>query len=499
MRILPFKSYYNSRIISFIVFSFISILIFYMSLNAHFYGSDVGRIWQTSKMLIEEGYNYPVNTLMPLLSTTVYSIFFVFFGYDFPLPVISGLFTILALMLIWRFVYEETDLNIATISLLFILLATPIFAQSYDARPYAMAIFLIMLSIYMLNKYIYVHSKSKYLIFSAIFLTMAVYTQNLFLMGIGIPLLFFILSSFSSNKIFKKTIVQYYIVVLLLLIPWVIYRFNIAGFDLYKAPYTWMYSEGLWSKINIYLYNRPVPGSEKYYTFFINNLYDTINYSVMLFFLIVGLFKVKNRIYIAWIVMFLVPIILGKVPTQSRYLYPVIFPMILLVSVGISNIIKILNAKSKIILIFTLIILLSPMPFIIIENFEDFNQENRINKNELSQFGYYINPGGAIYFRSHIIAPIFPDNRVYSVTDLEYYDAIELITWQSDYLVTTTLDKYNIKWIILYQDRTHWEQSFHSWTRIAVGRPPTHYIKIDKSSDITKIAETNHYILYKYK
>lgn len=487
----------NNRIISIMIFCFIILLVSYLSLNANIYGSDAGRIWQTSKLLIEDGADYPINTLMPLLSTTLYSIFLAIFGYNFQLLIVSGIFTILTLLLLWRFILEITDIRAATISLIIVLLFQQIFIQSYNLRPYAMANFTILLSLYLFNKYSMSGGDKKYLIFSAIFITLAIYMQNLFLICIAIPFIYFILSKFYNNKMDNKQIFNYYLVVFMLLLPWLVYRFFIAEFDFYRAPYTWMYSENLWQTLNRELFNRPLPRSNEYYSFFLNKLYIMLKYPIIIFFTILGLLRVKNPLFLAWIISSMVPIAIGKIPTEPRYLFPFMCPLIILISIGMANCINICSNKCKTIIIVIIIILITSTIPSLLNDFNDDYYESQRLINEFNEFNNYIKPGENIYFRSHIPVPLFINNRVYPVTDLDLDDAIYLITWQSDDEVIYVMDKYNIKWVILYNS-LFWESRFHEWTIIATGQPPLHYIEIKNSSSFIKIDDTNNFILYEY-
>jgi len=425
------------------------------------------------------------------------------FGFGFKITFINLIFAALSILLLFSIIKKlDISKKIPIFSLVFLLSSTLFFYELVDPRPYLMANFFILMSINLFLNYLKNPGK-RYLFLSALFLALSVYTQNLFIIGLLIPGFYFLISRLGSNKMKFLDIIYYYSFILLILSPWLIYRFIIAGFDFYRAPLTWMYQENYWSKLNIDLYSRPIPRSWEYYKYFINN----IKFIFPLSFLLISLFsffKKLDKYYLfilSWAAIFTLPIILGKIPAEERYLFPLLFPFLILIALGMHVIYKKyiikLNKLTKItILIFVLILVMSNF-IIISENIQTKMDKKEKDLLDLREFKEEIVPNKNIYFRSHLIAPIFPNNKVYSITDLELKDAIDLIGWESEKEVNMVMIKYNLKYLILYKSE-YWEKDFHVWITMANGRTPKHYIKIENSNCFSKINESKDYKLYKF-
>jgi hypothetical protein len=103
--------------------------------------------------------------------------------------------------------------------------------------------------------------------------------------------------------------------------------------------------------------------------------------------------------------------------------------------------------------------------------------------------------GGAVYFRSHLVAPHFKDHKVYAVTDLDIDDARNIIAWTSEPDVISSFAKYNITYVVLQRPLAS-ERDFHSWLLLDSGLPPMHYINIVSSDCFNELGRTRGFFLY---
>ena len=196
---------------------------------------------------------------------------------------------------------------------------------------------------------------------------------------------------------------------------------------------------------------------------------------------------------------FVLPMLLGKIPAAARYMFPLIFPVLILLGEGVQQLLyRGRNYNKYLRLIITVLVFI-----IIFLNFSKTtndiiskNEKKLDSINDLSSFQKYVNCEN-IYFRSHLVAPFFQNNRVYSITDLELEDAIILIGWESDQKINEVMDKYQIRYLLLYKSE-YWERDFHSWITIANGGVPRHYIEIENSTYFTKIHQSKNFKLYEF-
>ncbi len=386
---------------------------------------------------------------------------------------------------------------------LIFLITSPLFlSRLVDVRPYFLASLFILASIFLFLKYLN-NSQLIYLFMSAFFLSFAPFAQNLFLVGIIIPAIYFFISRFTKQKMPFLHIFYYYLFFLLVFAPWFIHRFYIAQFDFYRSPITWMYSEGFWSKLNIDLWHRATPRTLEYYSYFISKSKLFFNSWLIFVFVLPSLFKkiTKEKILLfSWIVAFTLPIIFGKVPTETRYLFPLIFPISILLGEGLTVVFSYISKNASklfsvfLVLIFVIFIMFGFYQSVLI--LEQKYNSNTESIKDLETLKPSISKGN-IYFRSHLIAPIFPENHVYSITDLDLEDAKEFIAWGNENNIYFIVNKYEIRYIILYKAE-FWEKDFHSWLTISDGREPLHYINIEKSECFKQINESRNYKLFEF-
>lgn len=493
----------NRFILRVLIFGLLFVCIGFIIFGSVSHGSDEGRIWHTSKVSITSGPEYALNSLMPLLTTYYYSIFLSFFGYEFNLNFLNFPIAIISILLIYLIMIKiGITKKISLLSIFFLLSSFLFFQGIIDVRPYLLANFFVLMSINFFLNYLK-NGDKKHFILSAIFLSFTVFIQNMFIVALIFPGIFYILSSILSKSIKFKNIFYYYLIILIIISPWLIYRFSLAGFDFYKAPLTWIHSEGYWAQFNLEFYSRPQPLSFDYYLYFFKNFYNAlpIIFIFSLPFTFIGKIEKYKILILSWLLAFVFPFMLGKVPAESRYLYPLLISSVVFSSIGLFNLYEKINKKTPknfVILIFVLVILFSLLSFsTIINKLSEDNKRKTESINDIIIFKDNIEKNTSIYSRSHLITPYIPNNHVYSITDLKLEDAISLISWVSEEDVEKVFKKYEITYVILYKS-LYWERDFHAWLTLATNKEPMHYIKIDGSKCFVKLQESNRYKLYKF-
>ena len=77
-------------------------------------------------------------------------------------------------------------------------------------------------------------------------------------------------------------------------------------------------------------------------------------------------------------------------------------------------------------------------------------------------------------------------------------EALKLISWSSNRDVKEIFKKYNIGWVMLYNNEKRWEHDYYVWVNILYGREPIHYKKIKESNLFKKVYQGKIYSLYKF-
>lgn len=470
-------------------------LIVHIAYNSQIYGSDPGKIFNRAKVFLDYGYQESFKMLLPPSTIILYSVFLGIFDYSYPLLLIQGISWILLALLIYRFVnYHMHNQLVAIISIILLLYSETLISMVYWLPAYTTSLFLTTLGISLFLKYTN-EKRKKSLYLSSIFMVSAAYFHNLFLIAGLIPLIYYILheNKMLLNIRHLNPLTEYYIIYGILYLPWFLYGFSIAGFDFYKAPYTWMQIK-YWPEFNLELFNRPAIHSIDYFQYFIDNSDELIPFYLILPFILIGFLKSDRKyIYISWILVSISPVLLGIISTNMRYLILSVPAIILLACEGLVYTYKTFSRKSFT-LIFSIFIIFGASA--IDMHLGLYHQRQSINYNQIIQFENfkdYINDGENIYFRSHIIQPFFPKNRVYETAELDEEDAINFLVWSSNETSRDIMMKYNIKWVLLYNPKE--EKRLHSWLNL-INQEPKHYLMIENSPYLTKRQQTKNYILY---
>jgi hypothetical protein len=489
----------KKRIIYYIASGLVGSYVIYLSSIAIPIGSDPGRVWHFSNIFFKDGFSAAFTSLEPSLPVGLNASLMSLLGADFRLTMIQGLSTALIFALISNYVFKRYGLLESIIVLCIFLGSFAALERTSTLTPYPLYLLFLTLSLLLYLEYLD-QRKDLLLYFSVIFIAASVYTFNLSITAIPIVFIHCVYSAFRSRrwKINLTILAKFYLPLILIVSPWFLWRFSSAGTNFYKNPIHWL-GEKYWSKFNVILWKRPLPRSKEYFNFYYETgVSSTIMSPIMIVLGAIGALKVKHSsVFIIWILATVVPILLGKLPTEIRYLYAILPPLALLCGVSIGYILRSLKGGMRKTIGFSMAIILA---ISIVHNVQFVKAEQAYLKgvtNEVNSLKTTINPGEKIYFRSFQYSAILTQNEFIAPQYMEETDAIKLISWESEEAVDQILKNYEIKWMLLYKNGNE-EERFNGWIKIANSNlTPKHFSAAKKSSLLSESQTTENFILYK--
>lgn len=414
---------HREQVLALLIFILIAYICFYFSSQAVILDTDSGRIWHFSKLFLESGPSAAFRTLEVPLPVVLYATFMGMFGYNFPLAIIQGIFSVLIILTVYKFV-QRSNYQIAALPLLLFLFSSEFFVRSASIKPYPLFVFGITLSLYFFHETTKSADKKK-LIFSALFMALALYSFNFTLIAFPIPLMFVVLNKLKGEGGNLKNILIFYFFLLLFSAPWFAWRIPIAGKYFYQSPYTW-----IWAKyrriISREFFRRPYPRSLAYYSKFIRHFDKIIFFSFAAAFGLLGFFKLDRRaknLVSSWILLLLSPIILGILPPETRYFYPLLPVVMVLVTFGILATLELLYRPQKILLLSFIVVLTLAIVPLHINNFVSVQSKLAISLNDYQRFKQFIKPNENIFSRSYSTQVQFPHNNILTKSDFSEKEA----------------------------------------------------------------------------
>jgi hypothetical protein len=493
----------NLKLYIFVILSIVvSFLFLAISLISIPVGSDPGRVWYFSKAFLDGNTFEAFRTLEPFLSVSVNALFLGTFGLDFPLISIQGVASTLTVLLLTNFLYKNYGLKTAAVSLILFISSYTFLDRSTDLVPYPLFSFLVTLGVLLFVKYVETQ-EDKYIYLSSVFISSSIFIFNLPITMISIVFFYYVLDSIIHWANLKRnffSVLKYYSLSAIFLLPWFYWRFSSAGLDFYKNPIHWL-GQKYWSKFNVQLWNRPKPLSLEYFDYFlttgVKNLMGPV---VFLSFSWLGLFRVRrNIIFVIWALTPLIPIFLGKLPTEARYLYSSLPPLVILASIGVSETIRVIDPWAKRIAVFLLVLV---GIFTSIDNLQAYTDTHRSNltiTEEIYSLKKVVLPGDTIFFRSLQFQAILPENKMIAPQYMQEEDAVNIIAWKNREEVSRIVGEYGIDWFLLYKENKL-EEEFNGWIRFVDPElTPRHYIEIRKSDTFILRKESKNFLLYEVR
>jgi hypothetical protein len=498
------KNYLNQKNIFFysaaVIISFVYITLSYVSIPI---GSDPGRLWRLSKIFLSGDIQNAFMSLEPFLPVSLYASLLGIGGLQFPLTLVQGIASALIVLLVFNYLFKNYGKVVSTFSLVLFLASFTFIDRSINLIPYPL--FLLFITLGVLNFINYrEQGRGLYLYLSSAFFVFSVFTFNLALTSFTIVLFYCVLkmifTKFKNWKYESLTVAKFYAFSALLLLPWFIWRFGAAGMDFYQNPVTWLMDK-YWSEFNIILWHRPKPLSSEYFDFFLNiatrNLFGPL---VIVPIFILGLFRSKySLVFLLWILSPVYPLLVGKLPTEERYIYAMMPALVILTSIGTHNILQNLIPKFKVLFTAAFLALLT---FYIVNNiswYQNRNLENIEAVKEIEAIQKHLKKDEIIYTRSYYYQPLLFDNLLISASYMAEEDAVNLISWKNENEIEKIMKKYNITWVMLYNSGPL-ESRFNSWVSLVdESLIPKHFVEINSSNLFLEKERTSNFVLYKFK
>lgn len=477
-------------------FVLLAVIIGFFSLSTSPLGSDDGNVYFEVQYLDVAGFERIIETLGTIPPVALYSAMEAFDLHLLLLPYISTLLLIISLVLLTRELFKD----ILPIYLVF--LFPILFERAWHLSPYSLFLFLFTFSLLLFIKGMRTQN-SKYLILSPFFSALAIYTFTLsFILSI-IPFLYLIaIERDIREKI--RTFLVFYFFELLFLAPWIFWHFSIAGpKHFYYSPFNWYILTALpIVNQNFWNYGKlPIPDLIQLY---FSEIISHVILVPILILLLIGFSSYsKNRQIIKfcclWIIIYPLPFLWGGVSAFSRYFFPLIVPIFLISAVGLEQVIKMSRKGAYILLV---IIVILGLVSVNITYFSDFSRENPFNPSssylDFHTFNEFIDDDKNVFCRHHAYQYMFSNNYFITQSDMEEKDAIVFLTWSSDQDVATVLSKYDIGWVILYNEKEKWEKDYYCWIPALYGANPSHHIYIRNSDKFALVKKGEIYSLYQY-
>lgn len=511
MQKIQFKNNsYNNRLYL-IFFLVLSIFIIFYSLITIPIHPDDGNILKESKYFERNGFDRGYKTLTPIIPVVLY---YMLELYEIPvmiLPAMSTIFFIVSIFLLIKLFFNYR------FPIVLIFLFPIIFERSLALPPYPEFMFLFTLSLYLFIKATQIKNKqnisttlskeqsvsffiSKLYILSALLLSLAIYTFTLALILCVVPFFYLIFTKLDRNSKFR-IFIKYYFCLFLFLFPWLYWHFKIGGLKyFYYSPLNWYIVKAL-PIVNKYFWGYgSIPFLDLLRLYF-QLLVPNILLIPCLFFVIIGLlnyskFKTPIKFSILWLIFYFPVLAFLGVSAFPRYFYLLVIPLIIISSAGLI----IIRKHSKKLISFALSGILGfGILFNTTSYFSNRQVENRFRPStslDAKKFSGLINDDKNIFSRHYGFQYIFANNFITQV-DMKEEEALKLLSWSSEEDVKEILKKYNIGWIMFYNNAKRWEHDFYVWVNVLYGKEPIYYDKVKESNMFKKVGEGKMYSLYK--
>lgn len=491
-----------------IYFILICLIVFFIllqfSLRAIVIDSDSGYEFTNAQNLLVNG---KVTHTNYLFSQFFYGLVMGIFGIDYRnILIIQSILSIIIMLITYK-LSKTLNKNIPPFFIPIIFLMFPSFYWgNYTLKQYPLFSVFLLLSVYYLLKAEKTNWKSsKVTIFASIFMVLSVLTHSLPIPFIFLPIFIYIFKIFriQREEINFNGLFLFYLLFLLFISPYVFWRFLTDGFSikiLISDPKFWgIYKYGLVT--NTQFWNLPNPGTIEYYSSVVEVFKNYLLRPVVVFFMLLGVLKVRNKNFlIGWLICLVLPYLLGKAMPSQIYLYIFISFISILVCYGMYIVIKITSSKYVKLLVIATVILSAFVTFgaeyTLFDKYQDFLFPMY---EDLTKINEILSPNDRVLCRSKLVAPILPYKEVLQITrDISEEDATIYLGWLSDDEVAEVFKKYNINYVILYKDIT-WERDYYVWFKIKTGDYPRHYLMIRESKYFKKVYEGRRFILYEFK
>ena len=447
---------------------------------------------------------------LPFMEIAAYAVWVKIFGWG-SLIAIPIIFSISLAVLTGYIAYRVTGSPWAGLAALLLLASLPLFLERARLLPFYPATMFFGYA-GMFGACCYARGRSwPTLVTGIVGLSGALYSFNLGLLFLPIPVLYLILERSRSTLL---RLVHVYGPVLLLSLPWLVWHWRVYGpGQLWRQRFHWMAEKGYLEIRNTEFWgiasHSPLEFGGK-----LPGMLETAAGPLVLVLAVLGAVAVLKmpswRWRIASLIALAIPTgaLIGKTPASyTRYVY-IFLPGLVLLAVygfhsvcgdrarlrgGLMGLTSFAAVVASVAVLCALFFLNARGELAAVERVK----EGQIQQ-EMSQLVDLIDDDRAVLgSRAVKIMSYLQRNEVVTPYNASEEDFVTYLTWPSDGEMDAMMDKYNVGWVLIRKPGERFERDYQVWLETAVGQLPRHYLQLETSSLVSEVHDGRHFTLYR--
>lgn len=448
---------------------------------------------------------------LPFMEAATYAVWVKIFGWGGSLIAIPIAFSISLAVLTAYIAYRVTGSPWAGLVALLLLASLPLFLERARLLPfYPATMFFGYLGIF--GAFYYARGGSwSALVTGVVGLSGALYSFNLGLLFLPIPVLYLILERSRSALL---RLIHLYGAVLLLAIPWLVWHWRVYGPDqLWRQRLHWMAEKGYLEIRNTEFWgiasHSPLEFAGR-----LPGMLEAAAGPLVFVLAVLGVVAVLKmpswRWRIASLIALAIPAgaLIGKTPASyTRYVYIFLPGLVLLAVYGFYSVCgdwaRLRGGKmgltcfaavvASVAILCTLFFLNAKGELDAVERVK----EGEIHQ-EMRQLVDLIDDDRAVLgSRAVRIMSYLQRNEVVTPYYASEEDFVTYLAWPSDDEVDAMLDKNNVGWVLIRKPAERLERDYHVWLETAVGQLPRHYFQLETSSLVSAVHDGRYFTLYR--
>ena len=447
---------------------------------------------------------------LPFMEVATYVVWVKIFGWG-SLIAIPIVFSIALAVLTGYVAYRVTESPWAGLAALLLLASLPLFLERARLLPfYPATMFFGYAGIF--GAFCYARGgRWSTLVTGIVGLSGALYSFNLGLLFLPIPVLYLILERSRSTLL---RLVHVYGPVLLLSLPWLVWHWRVYGPDqLWRQRLYWMAEKGYLEIRNTEFWgiasHSPLEFASK-----LPGMLETAAGPLVFVLAVLGVVAVLKmpswRWRIASLIALAIPTgaLIGKTPASyTRYVY-IFLPGLVLLAVygfhslcgdrarlrgGLMGLTCFAAVVTSVAVLCTLFFFNARGELSVVERVK----EGQIQQ-EMSQLVGLIDDDRAVLgSRAVKVMSYLQRNEVVYPPYTSEEDFVTYLTWPSDGEVDAMMDKYGVGWVLIRKPAEQFERDYQVWLKTAVGQLPRHYLQLETSSLVSEVHDGRYFTLYR--
>ncbi len=450
-----------------------------------------------------------VQNMLPLFQHLTYAALVGLFGWGFPLVLVPFLFSLALALVVGYAAYQATGKAWTFPVAALALASMPIFSLQARMLQFHPAVLffgyggLVAAIIYLRG------GSSKALVGAILGLTGALYSYNIGILFIPVPILY-VLIQWGRPTINRLT--RLYAGVAVLAIPFVVWHLSVGGLS------GFIKQETMWFKDNGYLETRNLEfwgyGSSSPIEFLgkLPGMFDGAAGSLLIpvvVLSIIGLIRLRTGTWPAAVLLSLaIPIatLMYMSPAAlPRYVYILLPAMVVLALYGLVGLLRAIPLYKRTFYIapvvgITLLVVLGIMALGNLRG--EINETQRLeaspSQKELAHMADLIDDGKAVLGTSALaIIPYRRSGKLLSITSTAEADFVTYLSWPSEAAVADLFRRHNVGWVLIRRPARRWEVNYNVWLLNAAGQLPQHNLKLETSDQVRRVYTGKAFLLYR--